>query len=117
MDPLIPLEIIHAVLFLKVHGNSFKAIGDFHGNGVQADAPGLLEVGELGDFHSVQPHLPAQPGRAQRGRLPVVLHETDIVIQGIDAQRLEAVEIHVLNLERGGFDDHLELIVVFGFSP
>ncbi len=57
---------------------------------VEVDAPDLLEVGELGDLHPVEPYFPTQAPGAQGGRFPVVLHEADIVVQGVDAQGLEA---------------------------
>ena len=46
------------------------------------------------------------------GGFPVILHEADIVIQGIDPQGAEALKIDVLDMKRGGFHDHLILVVM-----
>ena len=74
--------------------------------------PDLLEVGELGDLHAVEPHLPAEPPCAQRGRFPVVFHEPYVVVRRVDAEAHEARQIYVLDIEGRGLHDHLELVVV-----
>ena len=48
--------------------------------GLQLQAARLLEVGELGDLHAVEHHLPADAPGAERGRLPVVLLEAEVVL-------------------------------------
>ncbi len=58
------LEVGHA---LKVHQDAFEAVRDLHRHRIQGDTAHLLEVGELGDLHAVQPDLPAQPPGAERG--------------------------------------------------
>ena len=62
-----PHQIEYALDVLQVHGDAFQAIGDFTGDRAAFQAADLLEIGELGDFHAVQPDLPAQSPRAQRG--------------------------------------------------
>lgn len=51
------------------------------------------------------------PGSEGRG-LPVVLLEPQIVLGGIDPESLEALDVHVLYLDRRWLDDHLELVVL-----
>ena len=65
------------------------------GNEVELEPAELLEVRELGDLHPVHPHFPAEPPRAERRPLPVVLDEPDIVPRQIDADRLERAEVDV----------------------
>ena len=74
--------------------------------------PGLLEVGELGDLHAVQPDLPAQAPGPQGGGLPVILHEADVVVQGVEPDGLEAVQIELLDILGRGLHDHLVLVIV-----
>ena len=74
---------------LHVHRQAFDAVGDFARNRLAFEAADLLEVGELGDLHAVQPDFPAQAPGAQRRRFPVVLDEADIVHQRIEAERLQ----------------------------
>ena len=57
----------------------------------------------------VQPDLPAQAPGAQRGRFPVVLHEADVVLVPVDADRLQAAQVELLRVARVGLEDHLEL--------
>ena len=71
---------------LQIHGDAFQTVGDLTGDRAAFQAADLLEIGELRDFHAVQPDLPAQTPGAQRRRFPVVLDEADVVYQRIDAQ-------------------------------
>jgi hypothetical protein len=71
-----------------------------------------LEIGKLGDLHSIEPDLPTQAPRAECGRLPIVFDEPDIMVEGIDAKGLQAVEIDILNLKRRRFHDDLVLVIV-----
>ena len=48
-----PDQVVHAFDPLKVHGQAFEAIRDFTGGRRAIDTADLLEVGELGHFHSV----------------------------------------------------------------
>jgi hypothetical protein len=72
----------------------------------------LLEVGELGDFLPVQEDLPADPPGAEGGGLPVVFLESHVVGGRIDSQGDEASQVEVLDVGRGGFQDHLELVML-----
>src|SRR5690606_15663650 len=51
------------------------------------------------------------PG-AEGGRLPVVLHEADVVLLRIDAQRVERAQVLLLHVERGGLEHYLVLVEV-----
>ncbi len=68
-----------------------------------------MEVGELGDLHAVQPHLPAQTPRAQRWSLPVVFHESDVVLAALYADGLQALQVQFLWIARIWLEDHLVL--------
>ncbi|OPZ13378.1 MAG: hypothetical protein BWZ10_02016 [candidate division BRC1 bacterium ADurb.BinA364] len=100
------LEMIRA---LQRHQDALQAIGDLHRHRIDGKSPGLLEIRELGDFQAIEPDLPAQAPGPQSRRFPVVLHETDIVLRAVDAQRLEAGQIQFLRIARIGLEDHLVL--------
>ncbi len=61
------------------HGDALQAVGDLGADRLELEAARLLEVGELGDLHAVEHHLPADAPRAERRRLPVVLLEAQVV--------------------------------------
>src|SRR5690606_10858093 len=50
-----PHQVVHGIHFLQVHGDTLKTVGDFAGDRETFQAAHLLEVGELGYFHAVQP--------------------------------------------------------------
>ena len=54
-----PQQVVNTVNTLQIHGDALDAIGNFTRDGIAFQASGLLEIGELGDFHTVQPDLPA----------------------------------------------------------
>jgi hypothetical protein len=58
------LEVLHA---LKGHHDALEAVGDLHRGGRHLEGAALLEVGELGHLHAVQPNLPPETPRAQHG--------------------------------------------------
>ena len=72
----------------------------------------MLEVGELGDFHAVQPDFPAQTPGAEGRRFPVVFDEADVVDQRVEADVLERAQVQFLEVVRVRLQDHLELVVV-----
>jgi hypothetical protein len=72
----------------------------------------LLEVGELGDFHAVQPDFPAQAPGTQRRAFPVVLDEAYIVLFQVQAQRLQRAKVEVEDVFRRRFQHHLVLVIV-----
>ncbi|KPK27209.1 MAG: hypothetical protein AMJ61_06410 [Desulfobacterales bacterium SG8_35_2] len=74
------VDILH---LLQVHGNTFETVGYLDCNGLQVKTACLLEIGELGDFHTIQPNLPAQTPGPEGGRLPVVLNKTDVMLQQV----------------------------------
>ncbi len=74
---------------LQRHDDALHAVGEFDGDRVQVLAAHLLEVGELGDFHAVEPDFPAEAPRADGGLLPVVLDEPHVVLVEVDAKRFE----------------------------
>src|SRR6185437_7414483 len=96
----------------QIHRQSLEAVGDLTRDRPAVEAAHLLEVGELGDLHAVQPYLPAETPRAQRRGLPVVLDEADVVHQRVEAERAQTPEIQIQDIEGRWLDDHLELIVV-----
>ena len=106
-----PHDVVHVVDALDEHGEALQAVGDLHGHRVALEAAHLLEVGELGHFHAVDPDLPAQAPGAQRRALPVVFHEAHVMGRDIDADGLEASQVQILDVVRRGLDEHLELVV------
>src|SRR6056297_1623836 len=110
--PVGPAEVEYAVHPPQVHGDAFQPVGDLAGDRTAVQPPDLLEVGELGDLHAVQPDLPPQAPGPQRGRLPVVFDETDVMNPRIDADRPKRVQVERLDLQWRWLDDDLELVVV-----
>ena len=107
-----PLQVEHVVDALQVHGEPLGAVGELHAGRIEIDAAHLLEVGELGALHAVDPDFPAQTPGTQSGRLPVVLHEAHVVLGQVDAQMLERGQVEILDVVRAGLEDHLVLVVV-----
>jgi hypothetical protein len=102
-------DVLHA---LQVHREALEAVGDLAEHRLARQRADLLEVGELRHFHAVEPHLPAEPPRAEGRRFPVVFHETDVVLGGIDPERAQGLEVQVLNVVGRGLEHHLVLVVV-----
>ena len=93
--PYGPDQVEDVVDVLQVHAQALEAVGDLAEHRPALQAAGLLEVGELGDFHAVEPDFPAQAPGAERRRFPVVLDEAQVVHQRIDAQRLQRTEVQL----------------------
>src|SRR5690606_6635333 len=107
-----PHQVVYRVDALQVHGQALQAIGDLTGHRVALDATDLLEVGELGDFHAVQPDFPTQTPGAEGRRFPVVFNEADVVHQRINTDGLQRAEVQLLEVLRVRFQHHLELVIV-----
>ena len=107
---------------LEVHDDALQPVGDFDADGVEADAAGLLEVGELGNLLAVEPDFPAEAPGAECGRFPVVLDEADVVAVALQADGFEAAEVELLGVTRIRFEDdlvlcvHLHAVGVFGVA-
>ena len=97
---------------MQVHRQALNAVGDFAEYGRAVDAADLLEIGELGYFHAVEPNFPAQAPCAEGGIFPVVFDEADVVDFRVYAQFAQGIKIEVLNIGGGGFERDLELIIV-----
>src|SRR3990170_522972 len=110
--PAVEIEIEHAVDAMHIHGEALQPIGELARDRVAIEAADLLEIGELGHLHTVQPYLPAEAPSAKGRALPVVLDEADVMLQGIDADGDEALEIEVLEVGGRRLQDHLELVVM-----
>ena len=119
----VPVDVPHAAHALEEHDDALKPVGDLHRGRVQHLAARLLEIGELGDLQAVEPDLPAQAPRAQSGRLPVVLHEADVVLRGVDADGLQALQVDFLRVAWVGLEDdlvlgvHLHAVGIFAVAP
>src|SRR6185436_19697696 len=111
-DPRRPDQVIHAVLALQVHRQAFEAVGDLAEHRLAREAAHFLEVGELRDLHAVEPHFPAETPGAERGGLPVVLDEADVVLGRIDAEIAQRFEVALLDVVGRGLENHLVLVVV-----
>ena len=110
--PVRPDDVVNAVDVLQVHRESLEAVGNLAGHRPALEAADLLEVGELRDLHAVEPDLPAEPPRAERRRLPVVLDEADVVHSGVDADRAQRIEVQLLQVVGRRLDRHLVLVIV-----
>ena len=108
----VPIQVVHVVDALDVHGEAFHAVGKLDRDRIAVDPAHLLEVGELGHLHAVAPDLPAEAPGAQRRALPIVLDEADVVGVDVDAEHAQAAEILVLHVLGRGLQEHLELVVV-----
>src|SRR5205807_6907612 len=106
------VEIEYAVHALHVHRQALKPVCQLTGDRGAFKSCDLLEIGELRYFHAVAPAFPAQSPRAQRWRFPVVLHEANIVQLGIYSDRIKRAQIEILQVERGGLENNLKLIIV-----
>ena len=107
-----PQQVVNALDALHVHREPLEAISDFAHHRPAIQAARLLEIGELRDFHAIQPDFPAESPGAERRRFPVVLDEPDVVREGIDAERRERAEVAVDDVGGRGLHHDLELVVV-----
>lgn len=98
-----PDQVIDAVDVLQVHGDALEAIGELTGDGVALQAAGLLEIGELGHLHAVEPDFPAQAPGTQGGRFPVVFDEANVMHQRVDAEVFERAQVERLQVGGEGF--------------
>jgi len=106
------LEIVDVVHVLQRHREALQPVGQLDRDRRQVDAAGLLEIGELRDLLPVEQHLPADAPRAERGRLPVVFLEPDVVRAQVDAAGFEALEVELLHFVGRRLENHLELVVL-----
>ncbi len=90
---IVPFQVIDVVNTLQVHGNALQTVGQLYRYGIQLNAARHLEISKLGNFHTVQPNLPAQAGGPQCRGFPVIFDKTNIMIQRIDSQCLHALQI------------------------
>ncbi len=111
-EPGSPHQVIHVLDALQVHGESLDTVGDLTSDRLAVESADLLKVGELGDFHAVQPDFPAQSPGAERGVFPVVFDQAYVVRLGIDAERFERTEVEIDDVGRRRLQHHLELVVV-----
>jgi len=108
----VEVQVVDVLDALDVHGQALEAVGQLDRHGIALDAAHLLEVGELGHFHAVAPHFPAQAPGAQGRAFPVILDEADVVRHGIDAQAAQAFQIEFLRVGRRRLQQHLILVVM-----
>ena len=85
-----PDDVVNAIDVLQEGGDALQSVGQLGGDGIEIDAAALLEVGELGDLQAVEHDLPADAPGAERGRLPVVFFELDVVLAQVDADGARA---------------------------
>ena len=97
---------------LQCNCDPIQTVGDLNGYRIEVYPTGLLHVGELGDLLPIEPHFPAQSPGSDRRLLPVVLHEADIMFLGVDADRLQGIQIDLLWIARVRLEDHLELVML-----
>src|SRR5262249_10872146 len=97
---------------LQVHRQPLETISNLARDGMAIEAPDLLEVGELGDLHPIQPHFPTEPPSSERGVLPIVLDESDVVLLEVETEGGERSEIQLKNVRRRGLEHHLKLMML-----
>jgi hypothetical protein len=107
-----PVEVVDTVHALQHHRDALETVGQLRRDRRQLETAGLLEVGELRDFHAVEHDLPPDAPGAKRRRFPIVFLEPDVVLSWIDAAGLEAVEVQLLHFIGGRLENHLELVVL-----
>ena len=107
-----PGQVEHRFDVLQVHRQAFETVGDFAEHRFARQAADFLEVGELGDFHAVQPDFPAQTPGTQRRRFPVIFDKADVMHFGVDAQRAQRIQIQFLDVGWRRFEHDLILVVV-----
>src|SRR5882724_3393551 len=112
LDPVDPGEVVDAFLALQIHRQALEPVGDLAEHRLAGEAADFLEVGELRDLHAVEPHFPAEPPGAERGRFPVVLDKTDVVLLRVDAERDERLQVALLDVRRRRLEHHLVLVIV-----
>ena len=110
-DPRRPLDVVDRLLVLQIHGDALEPVGELGRHRFQVETTGLLEVGELRDLHSVEPHLPAEAPGAERRGFPIVFDEAHVVPGEIETERAQAIEIEFLDVRRRRFQDDLELVM------
>jgi len=72
----------------------------------------LLEVSELGHFHTVEPDFPTQTPGTQCRIFPVVFDETHVILLQIQSQCFERTQVQIQNVFRCRLEDDLKLVVV-----
>ena len=110
-DGVVPGLIPNGGGIVEGDEDAVEAVGDLDGDGVEALPADLLEIGELGDLLAVEPDLPTQAPGGDGELLPVILHQADVVLAGVDADGLEGFEIELDRVAGIGFEDDLELVV------
>ena len=93
-----PQQVVDRIDALQIHRDAFETIGYLARYRSAVQTTDLLEVGELGDFHTVQPHLPTESPGTQGRRLPVVFDEAHIMHAEIDAKRAQRFEVELLDV-------------------
>ena len=106
-----PDNVVETLDALQVHRQALEPVGNLAGYWPAIEAA-HLKVGELGDFHAVQPDFPAQAPGTQRGGFPVVFNEANVVDQRVESQCAQTPQIQLLHIGRRRLDHHLELVVV-----
>ncbi len=107
-----PRDVVNAVHVLEKCGNALEAVGQFSGDGIEVNAAALLEIRELRDFQAIEHDLPSNAPSAERGRLPVVFFELDVVLAQVDADGGQRRKIEVLHVGGRRLEDDLKLHVL-----
>jgi hypothetical protein len=65
--PVRPDDVEDALDFLQIHRQALEAVSYLAGDRPALQPTKLLEVGELGNLHAVEPDLPAKAPGAEAG--------------------------------------------------
>jgi len=90
---LVPSQVAEVAHPLQRHSNTFQPISDLYRDRIEHHTASLLKIGKLGNLLPIQPHLPTQTPRAEGGRFPVILDETDIVLARVDPQGFKRAKV------------------------
>src|SRR5688572_2571686 len=61
-----PRDLVDRVDVLQVHADALETVRELARDRTAVDAADLLEIGELADLETVEPHLPTETPRSER---------------------------------------------------
>ena len=104
-----PHNVVDRIAVLQELRNPLHTVRNLARDRVQVHPAALLKVGKLRNLQAIQHHLPAHAPRAAHRPLPVVLFELQVVFAQVDADRLQRLQIQLLDILRRRLQDQLQL--------
>ncbi|MNQ98991.1 hypothetical protein D3C85_1147110 [compost metagenome] len=93
-NSIYPFQIEYVLFLLNVGSKTLHTVGNFHSYRACLNSANLLEVGELGNLHTVKPYFP------------------DVMLQSVYPKCLQAVQIDLLDIVRGWLNNDLKLMML-----